>query len=159
MRNILLTLSVFIALTGCAQTKTSEQGKATQPAAVEKKATVKATELTTDQFCKKILDIKTAKTWEYKGTKPAIIDFHAPWCGPCRKMGPIFDKLANEYAGQVEFYKVNIDNEQQLAQYFGISSIPALLFIPAEGEPQGAMGLIPEENLKQAIDSLLLKKK
>ena len=49
------------------------------------------------------------------------------------KMGPIFDKLANEYAGQVEFYKVNIDNEQELAQYFGISSIPALLFIPAEG--------------------------
>ncbi|MDY5900353.1 MAG: thioredoxin domain-containing protein, partial [Candidatus Limisoma sp.] len=87
----------------------------------------------------------------------AVIDFYATWCGPCRALSPLVDKAANEYAGKVDFYKVDIDKVPELAQLFGIQSIPVLLFIPVDGEPQGSMGLISDDELHQRIDSLLSK--
>jgi len=85
-----------------------------------------------------------------------MVDFWAPWCGPCRVVGPIIDELSREYAGKVHFYKVNTDEEHELAQVFGIRSIPSLLFIPLAGQPTMAVGALPKEQLKQAIKDELL---
>ena len=88
-----------------------------------------------------------------------VVDFWAPWCGPCKMVGPILDELSTEYAGKVSFYKVNTDEEQELGSVFGIRSIPSLLFIPKEGQPKMAVGALPKEALKQAIEEELFAAK
>lgn len=108
-------------------------------------------------FLEKIFDFEKEKEWIYQGNTPAVIDFWAPWCGPCRTIGPIIEELSEEYKGRVNFYKINTDEEQELAGAFGIRSIPSLLFIPSEGQPKMAMGAVPKENLKEAIEKELLE--
>ena len=95
--------------------------------------------------------------WHYLGSRPAIVDFYATWCGPCRTLAPILEELSEEYAGEVDIYKVDIDCEQELAAAFGVRSVPTLLFIPARGMPQMATGALPKETLREAIGELLLK--
>ncbi|HVN49465.1 MAG TPA: thioredoxin, partial [Bacteroidota bacterium] len=94
-----------------------------------------------------MFDYSANREWKYQGTLPAMVDFWAPWCGPCRMVGPVIDELSEDYAGKVNFYKVNTDDEQELAAVFGIRSIPSLLFIPAQGEPKMAMGALPRQEL------------
>ncbi len=113
-------------------------------------------ELNKELFLEKVFNYETNKEWKYEGDLPAIIDFWAPWCGPCKVVGPVLDELSKEYEGQVSFYKVNTDVEQELAGAFGIRSIPSLLFIPKEGQPKMAVGALPKDSLKQAIDQELL---
>ncbi len=115
-----------------------------------------AEHITKDDFLKKIFNYEQNKEWKFEGELPAVIDFWAEWCGPCRMVGPIIDELSTEYKGKVNFYKVNTEQEQELAQAFGIRSIPSLLFIPKEGQPKMAVGALPKEALKQAIDEELL---
>lgn len=112
--------------------------------------------LNKDAFIEKVFDYETNKEWNFKGELPGLIDFWAPWCGPCRMVGPVIDELSEEYKGKVNFYKVNTDEEQELAGAFGIRSIPSLLFIPKEGQPKMAMGALPKEALKDAIEKELL---
>ncbi len=114
--------------------------------------------LTTEQFNKQVCDIN-AKEWKYLGDKPCVVDFYATWCGPCKRLAPIFAELAKQYEGKVVFYKVDTDREPMLAQAFGIRSIPQMLFVPLKGQPQMAQGLLPKETLQQAIDEVLLNKK
>lgn len=95
--------------------------------------------------------------WVYLGDKPAIIDFYADWCGPCKTIAPILEELAAEYDGQIYIYKVDTEAEQQLAAEFGIRSIPSLLFVPMGEAPQMAQGALPKDAFKQAIDEVLLK--
>ena len=94
-----------------------------------------------------------------EGDKPVFVDFWAPWCGPCKVVGPLLDELSIEYAGKVNFYKVNTDEEQELGSVFGIRSIPSLLFVPKEGQPKMAVGALPKESLKQAIEEELFATK
>jgi len=94
--------------------------------------------------------------WKYLGDKPAIIDFYADWCGPCKATAPILEELAGEYSGKIYIYKINVDSEQELAALFGIRSIPSLLFIPMKGKPQMSQGAMPKAELKKAIDEVLL---
>lgn len=115
--------------------------------------------LTLATFQKKIFDFEKHKEWVFEGSLPAVVDFWAPWCGPCRIVGPVIDELSTEYAGKVNFYKVNTEEEQQLAAMFGIQSIPSLLFIPTSGQPQMAVGALPKPDLKQIIDAELLTNK
>ena len=113
--------------------------------------------LTKDTFREKIFDFEKNKDWKFEGELPAIIDFYADWCGPCRMVTPVLEELSKEYAGKVNIYKVDTDKEQELAAMFGIRSIPSILFVPKEGQPQMAMGALPKDALKDAISSVLLK--
>lgn len=113
--------------------------------------------LTTADFKEKIFNYETNKEWKYEGTLPAIIDFYADWCQPCKMVAPVLEDLAREYSGQIMIYKVNTEEEQELASVFSIQSIPTILFIPKEGQPQAAMGALPKKTFEQAIKDVLLK--
>lgn len=107
--------------------------------------------LTVQSFKDKVFDYENNKEWKYSGTQPAIIDFYADWCGPCKMVAPIIEELAKEYDGKVTFYKINTEQEQELSSVFGIRSIPSLLFIPTNGQPQMAQGALPKNSFKDAI--------
>ncbi len=99
---------------------------------------------------------KNPNQWVYLGDKPCIIDFYASWCGPCRKLAPILEEIAQEYADEIIVYKINVDQEKELAVSFGVQSIPSLLFCPMQGTPQMAAGFMDKEMLKEAIGKVLL---
>ncbi|HRY33494.1 MAG TPA: thioredoxin [Bacteroidales bacterium] len=111
--------------------------------------------LTKSDFLAKVFNYEKFKEWKYQGDKPAVIDFYADWCRPCKLVAPIMDELASEYKGKVHIYKVNTDKEKELAGAFQISSIPAVLFIPVNGQPQMAVGALPKEEYVKAINNLL----
>jgi thioredoxin len=114
--------------------------------------------LTNETFKQKVFNYEVNKEWKYAGNKPAIIDFYADWCGPCRKVSPIIEELAREYNGKIIVYKVDTEKEKVLSQNLGIQSLPTILFIPAQGDPQAIMGALPKEELKKAIQEILLVK-
>ena len=93
--------------------------------------------------------------WNFLGGKPAVIDFYAPWCGPCKMLSPVLEELSEEYSGKVDVYKVNVDDEEELAALFGIRSVPTLFFIPMEGNPQRVAGALSKEQLKKVMDEVL----
>lgn len=115
--------------------------------------------ITKNEFLAKVANYETDPTeWKYLGDKPAIIDFYADWCGPCKTIAPVLEELATEYEGKIYIYKVNTEEEQELAGAFGIRSIPSLLFVPMTGAPQMAQGAMPKASFKEAIENVLLKK-
>lgn len=116
-------------------------------------ATIK---LTADKFKSDIFDYTTEKEWKYKGARPAIIDFYADWCGPCKMVSPIMEELSTEYAGKVDIYKVDTEVEQELSSVFGIRSIPSILFIPQEGTPMMQPGALPKNAFLEVIEKELL---
>ena len=107
-------------------------------------------------FKAKVYDFDKSKTWKYEGNTPAIVDFYADWCGPCRYVAPFLEQLANEYGTKIKVYKVNTDKEQQLSASLGIQNLPTIIFIPQNGQPQTSMGAIPKETLVKAINDVLL---
>lgn len=114
--------------------------------------------LTRAEFLKKVVDYETnPKEFKYLGDKPAIVDFYADWCAPCKKMAPILEELSKEYAGKIYIYKVDVDKEQELAAAFGIQSLPTIWFVPMKGDPQVRVGALSKEQLKDYIDKVLLK--
>ena len=126
--------------------------------AQEEKKESKVKHLTYKEFLKKVWDFeKDPNTFNYKGKLPAIVDFYADWCGPCRRVAPIMEKLAEEYDGKLLIYKVNTQNEGELAQVFQIRSIPSVLFIPMKGQPSMQVGALPEEGYRKVIEEKLLK--
>ena len=115
-----------------------------------------AENLTKDAFLQKVFNYEQNKEWKFEGDLPCVIDFWAPWCGPCRAVAPVIEELSKEYAGKVNFYKINTDEEQELAGAFGIRSIPSLLLVPKSGDPKMAIGALPKESLKKAVETELL---
>lgn len=113
--------------------------------------------LTKATFAKKVFNFEENKDWKFEGKLPAIIDFYADWCGPCKMVAPILEELSAEYKGQVDIYKVDTEQEQELSAMFGIRSIPSILFIPLNGQPQMAQGALPKTSLQKAIQDILLK--
>ncbi len=113
--------------------------------------------LTKDTFLVKVFNYEQNKDWKFEGELPCLIDFYADWCQPCKMVAPILEELQKEYDGKINIYKIDTEAETELASAFGIRSIPSLLFIPKEGQPQMAMGALPKDSLKKAIDDVLLK--
>ncbi len=120
---------------------------------------MKTIQIKKEDFIKKIANFEeNPKEWNFLGNKPAIVDFYASWCGPCKALAPVLEELAEEYAGQIDIYKVDTEEEMELSQAFGIRSIPSLLFIPMDENPQMSQGALPKQALKEAINKVLLKK-
>ncbi|MBK8506094.1 MAG: thioredoxin [Saprospiraceae bacterium] len=112
--------------------------------------------LTAEKFKTEIFDYTSEKEWKFKGSIPAIIDFYADWCGPCKMVAPILDELALEYKNELIIYKVDTEVEQELSSVFRIMSIPSILFIPKEGQPMMQKGALPKQILKKIIDEELV---
>lgn len=114
-------------------------------------------QLDTDDFLTKVVNYRTGKvsTWNYLGDKPAVVDFYADWCGPCRMMAPLLKEAAKKYAGQVYIYKVDVDKEGEIASSFGIQGIPTIMFIPMGRDPEVVVGAIDKVELFNKIDNIL----
>ena len=112
--------------------------------------------LTEQTFLEKVFDYKANKEWKFAGTLPCIIDFYADWCGPCKIVSPILEDLATDYKDKIVIYKINTEEEQELSGAFGIRSIPSILFVPLDGQPQMAVGALPKEAMKNTINEVLL---
>ena len=108
-----------------------------------------------ETFKSKVFDFEKNTDWKFEGDKPAVIDFYADWCGPCKMVAPILEELSKEYAGKIDIYKVDTEAEQELAGIFGIRSIPSILFIPMNDKPQMAAGALPKDTFKQAFADVL----
>lgn len=111
--------------------------------------------LNLETFKTKVFDFEKNTEWKFNGNKPAIIDFYADWCGPCKMVAPILEELSKEYDGKIDIYKIDTESEQELASVFGIKSIPSLLFIPKDAQPQMAMGALPKDSFKKAFKDIL----
>lgn len=110
--------------------------------------------LTAETFKQKVFNYELNKEWKFEGNKPAVIDFYADWCGPCKMVAPILEELSTEYAGKIDIYKVNTEDERELSSVFGIQSIPSILFVPVNGQPQMAMGALPKDTFKKAFSDV-----
>ena len=111
--------------------------------------------LTKESFLSKVFNYETNKEWKFEGAKPCVIDFYADWCGPCKMVAPILEELSGDFDGKLDVYKVNTEEEQELASVFGIRSIPLILFVPLEGQPQMAMGALPKDTFIKAFKDVL----
>ena len=109
-------------------------------------------QLTADGFKEKVFDYSKEEDWQYKGSLPAIIDFYADWCGPCKAVAPVLEELSKEYDGRLLIYKIDTDKEEELSTLFGIQSIPTLLFIPTKGAPMMQKGALPKKAFQQVIE-------
>ena len=148
-----LVLGLAFGASACSQQK---QPNTEQQQQVKENKTMKVKELTTEEFKSKVMDFeKHPSEWVFEGERPALIDFYATWCGPCKMTAPIVEQIAEKYDGKVDVYKVDVDKEQQLAAMFGIQSIPSLLFIPLKGEPKMSVGAMGFGQLDSAVTEIL----
>ena len=155
MRTLTLLFVLSVVVMSCNGQRANEGKEVTT-----KENKMKTIKLNKADFLVKVVNYETnPNEWKYLGDKPAIIDFYADWCGPCRAVAPALEELAEEYSGQIYIYKVDTDKEQELAGLFGIRSIPSILFIPMTGQPQMSQGALPKSQLKKAIDDFLLSNK
>jgi len=115
--------------------------------------------LTKETFKEKVFNFELNKEWKFEGKTPCLIDFYADWCGPCKMVAPVLEELQKEYGDNIVIYKVNTEDERELSSVFGIQSIPSMLFVPLEGQPQMAMGALPKSTFEQAIGEVLKVKK
>lgn len=158
MKHLFSIAALIIALTACAQ---QDNVNTTVSQATVQDTTQQTSlqagvvnEIDQDAFSTLVADWEHATEWKFKGTRPAIIDFNATWCGPCRQLKPIIDELAKTYSGKIDFYSVDVDDNRDLAKAFGISSIPMVLICPVDNQPQAVVGLYPKEELVNAIETV-----
>lgn len=159
MKQILLTLTALsLILSACGNQKKGQ--KVNPEVSITTTTTDNSSDsekLTTAMFIQKVWDYKkNPNDWKYLGSKPAIVDFYANWCGPCKIASPILDEIGSEYAGKILVFKINTDQERELAQVFGITGIPAFLYIPAKGKPfiMSGIGQSKEETKKMFIANI-----
>jgi thioredoxin len=121
-------------------------------------ADVAVQKLSKADFYQKIMNLeKNPNTWKYNGNLPCIVDFYADWCGPCRQASPILEELAEKYKGRIVVYKMNIDEEKELAGAFRIQTIPAFLWVPREGKPTMSNGIASGKEETRAMFEKMIK--
>lgn len=149
---IMVIAAIILAtLTSCGNARAKNDSK--EKASEQKHAI----ELTSEQFVTKVYDIQDGDM-KYLGDKPAIVDFTATWCGPCRSIAPILEELAKENKDQIVIYKVDVDKCRDIAEAFGIKSVPAVLYIPLDGEPSMTIGARSKAKFQEEINKILLGK-
>lgn len=159
MKKGIILLSALLLIISCGSKASNNAENESKESVTKKDNKVKTIKLTKTDFLAKVANYEAnPNEWKYLGDKPALIDFYADWCGPCKAIAPVLEELAAEYDGEIYIYKIDTESEQELAALFGIRSIPSLLFVPMDGQPQMAQGAAPKPELKKAIDELLLKK-
>ena len=147
--------AIVLASTACAG-NSGENKKSNEPTKEENKMEVVS--LNKADFLKKVYIYEAnPKEWKFEGSRPAIVDLYATWCGPCKALHPVLEELSKEYSGKVDINQIDVDKEKELAAAFGIRSIPTLLMIPMKEEPRISQGALPKDQLKKAIDEFLLK--
>ena len=154
-------MSLFIACNSNTKKETSVETKSTTEAPITTKPEVRVQaqviQLDETQYRNQIFDyVQNTRQWVYKGKRPCVVDFYAEWCRPCKMIAPYFDTLAIEYAGKVDFYRVNVDEARNLSQIFNIQSIPMVMFCNSQ-KAQAASGAYPIQFYRNMIDSLLVK--
>ncbi|RPI13089.1 MAG: thioredoxin [Ignavibacteriae bacterium] len=146
-RIIFISIIAFLVIfNGCSKVSSNKKDENPSPE-----------HLTAQTFKEKVFNYEKNKEWKFEGDKPCIVDFYADWCAPCKKVAPILEEISKEYAGKINIYKVDVDSEKELANAFGIQSIPSILFIPSSGQPQMTAGAMPKEGFVKAINDVLLK--
>jgi len=149
-----IVIGMVFVFAGCkAETNTEKL----QAGIATKKSKIEMEHLTKETFLEKVFNYEENKDWKYEGDLPCIIDFYADWCGPCKMVAPILEELSKEYEGKIHIYKVDTEDQQELAAAFGIRSIPSILFVPMDEQPQMAQGALPKATFKKAIEEVLLK--
>jgi thioredoxin 1 len=148
---VLFTIVLTFLLVSC---KTAKNNNPVDTTGIASGEIVKP--LTNDTFKEYVFNYDTGKTWDYKGDKPAIIDFYADWCPPCRELSPLVEEVAKEYEGKIVVYKVNTDQQREVTQALGITGLPTLLYIPVKGKPQLVVGYVPKESLIKGVKEVLL---
>ncbi len=143
----------FIVANSCANKPNDGGTNVTTSSSVDEKGGV--IHLTKATFKDLVFDFENNKEWKYNGTVPAILDFYADWCGPCKMLAPVLEDLQKQYGGKIQVYKINTETERELAATFGIQSLPTLVFIPMNEKPQAAMGFQPKEELEKIISEVL----
>jgi thioredoxin len=149
---VILALGIIAVACGSGSEKKDNDNQTPPVDQVDQSAKVEY--LNTQNFVDKIFDFRNETDWNYKGEKPAIIDFYADWCGPCKRVAPIMEELAKEYKGEINIYKVDTDKEEELAYSFGIQSIPSIMFIPMEGQPHMYVGAFPKAEYIRIINEV-----
>ena len=164
MKKLSAIIAILVVFSACSNTIKSDKNNSITEVGVETKVSQgdeknegKVIYLTKETFKQKVFDYEANEEWKYEGSVPCIVDFYADWCGPCKQISPILDELAKEYDGKIIIYKVNTDKERELSAAFGVRSLPSLLFIPTDGQPQLAKGAMPKEGFVNAIKQVLLK--
>lgn len=155
IKSIMSAFAIVLATTACAGNG-GENKKSNEPTKEDNKMEVVS--LNKADFLKKVYNYEAnPKEWKFEGSRPAIVDFYATWCGPCKALHLVLEELSKEYSGKVDIYQIDVDKEKELAAAFGIRSIPTLLMIPMKEEPRISQGALPKDQLKKAIDEFLLK--
>jgi thioredoxin 1 len=111
--------------------------------------------LTKETFVTKVFQYEKNEQWKYEGSRPAIVDFWAEWCGPCKMISPVLEEIAKQYEGKLDVYKVNVDEETEVASVFGIQSIPSLLLIPMDEPPRLSVGALPKNGILKLVKDVL----
>lgn len=152
MKKIISCIAVAATLAGPLYAQAPAQDKADGN-------TGKVIRMDKQMFLDKVFDYTTGSTdWKYQGEKPAVIDFYATWCGPCRLVAPMLKSLAKEYKDQIVVYKVDADKQKELSAAMGIQSLPTVIFIPMTGQPQIIVGAAGKATFRRAVEEVLLKK-
>ena len=154
---VIMAMAAVLTIASCGNANAKSDENTQKKSKAQTSATVKAKELNATEFNAKVYDM-SKEVLKYLGDKPAIVDFTATWCGPCLRIAPILDELAKEYEGKISVYKVDIDKNEELARAFGISSIPAILYIPLNGEPTMTVGSRDKAKFKNEVETILLVK-
>ncbi|MFW6267903.1 MAG: thioredoxin [Marinilabiliaceae bacterium] len=145
--NLFAIAASLLMLLGSSATATASGGSS------EKESDVIT--LDKDAFVNQVFDYENNSEWKYKGDKPAIIDFYADWCGPCKKLSPLLEELQSDYNGKIQVYKVDTEKSKELAATFGIQSLPTIVFVPMNEEPQAVLGFVPKEKLTEMVSNIL----